>query len=344
MPFTPRTACPTFDTAHILVHVGREPADVGPSRVAEQVPGRLRRIDDPWGLTWRVRNQVHKIDVRRSVRMQVARTRQVHFERPVFVVGAPRSGTTALFRTLGAHPDLASLGHEAHDCWRRFHHPRRTGWQSDWVPAGCVSPRERSFVNRWFHARLGDGRFVEKTPENALRIPYLLELFPDAHVVWVKRDPRAVVSSMLTGWRDPAGRFRSYYVPERLSIEGYDHSSRWCFGLVDGWRDLRAAPLAKVVGEQWRQFTAGAVAGRELVPAEQWHEVQLEDLVERPTAVVGELLAALHLGDSRRVLTRAAALSERAEHSLGDRPGDWRENAEEVQSALDGLTDPRGSN
>ena len=284
-----------------------------------------------------MRNQLVKTDVRRSVREQAARFRTLRLERPVFIVGAPRSGTTALFRTLGLHPALGTLGHEAHDCWRRFHHPRRTGWQSDWVPAGAVTARERSFVHRWFHARLGDGRFVEKTPENSLRIPYLLELFPDAHVVWLKRDPRSVLSSMLNGWRDPEGRFRSYYVPERLSIDGYGHRSRWCFGLVDGWRDLRSSTLPEVVREQWCQFTAGALAGRDLVPEGRWHEVHLEDFTARPHAVVTDLLERLELPQSADVSARAAAVATAGEHSLGPRPGDWRDNEDDVRAMLAGL-------
>ena len=280
------------------------------------MPAGLRRLDDRWGLTWRVRHRLREIDPARSLRMQLARLRTLDLDRPIFIVGAPRSGTTTLFRLLGAHPDLRSLGHEGHDCWRHFHHPRRDGWQSDALDAADVTSRERSFVHRWFYARLGDGRFVEKTPENAMRIPYLLELFPRAHVVWAKRDPEATLRSMLNGWRDANGTFRSYYVPEELHIPGLAADRRWCFGLVHGWRDLRDAPLPEVVAEQWRQHVGGALAGRQLVAPERWHEVKLEDLVSAPDTTVSDLLEGLELAEAPSVLAHARELRERRENVM----------------------------
>ena len=309
------------------------------SGVTPQLQGRLARFDDPWGVTWRVRNKIAGIDLRRSYRFQAARFRELDLHEPVFIIGAPRSGTTTLFRLLGAHPELHTLGHEGHDCWRRFHHPRRSGWDSDWVTAEDVSTRERSFVRRWFVARLGEGRMVEKTPENCWRIPYLLELFPDAHVVWLKRDPRAVVNSMLNGWRDPLGRFRTYYVPDRLAIGGYSHERRWCFGLVEGWRDLRSAPLSDVVAEQFRQYVAGALSGRELVADDRWHEVRFEDLIAAPSASTEALLGRLGLASAAPVLERAQRLPTAAENALGAVPSDWRHNADEVLPIVERVHD-----
>jgi hypothetical protein len=58
-------------------------------------------------------------------------------------------------------------------------------------------------------------RFVDKTPENCLRIPYPLELFPDASFVFLRRRPADNVSSLMAGWR-ARPRFPTYRLPERL--------------------------------------------------------------------------------------------------------------------------------
>jgi hypothetical protein len=52
----------------------------------------------------------------------------------------------------------------------------------------------------------------EKTPDNVLVFPELLNLFPEAHFIYVIRDPRAVIASLLQvgmrsrkfGWKTPA--------------------------------------------------------------------------------------------------------------------------------------------
>lgn len=282
----------------------------------EQVPSRLRRFDDPWGLVWRVNNGLRALDVKRSVRLQVARVAPIDVERPILVMGVPRSATTAVFRLLGEHPDLNTLGHEGHDCWRRYQHPRRKGWASDWATADDIVPGEAAFVRRWFGSRLGPGRFVDKTPENAFRVPYLMGLFPDAHVVAVHRDPRRVLSSLLSGWRHPEGRFRSYFVPDELAIADYEPTRQWCYGLIDGWRDLRSAPIPEIVEEQYRQYVRGLVQGREAVAPAQWHDVYVEDLFADPVTITSALLEAMDLPSDPRVLAAAETLPQRRDNAM----------------------------
>ncbi|MGV2339359.1 MAG UNVERIFIED_CONTAM: sulfotransferase [Planctomycetaceae bacterium] len=42
-----------------------------------------------------------------------------------------------------------------------------------------------------------DGRVVMKSPSHTYRVPALLELFPDARFVYIRRDPRAVYQSTM---------------------------------------------------------------------------------------------------------------------------------------------------
>lgn len=311
-----------------------------PGGMQEQMGRFMRRLDDPWGIVWRVQNKIRGIDVRRTYRQQRARLLTLHQDRPVFVIGVPRSATTALYRVLSAHPELRSVGHEGHDCWRRFHHPRLGEWNSDWVGRGMVSGRERSFVRRWWYARVGDGRFLDKTPCNAMRIPYLLDLYPDAHIVWMKRDPRAVLNSLLAGWGHPRGRFRTYFVPEELAIPGYRSTHQWCFGLIEGWRELRTSPIAAIVAEQYRQYSNGALRGRKEVPPDQWHEIAMEDLLRAPETTMTVLLSRLGLPRDDAVMERARALGERAENTMSaSGPADWRHHEEAVIELVGELRD-----
>ncbi len=132
------------------------------------MPGRLAWIDDPWGIAWRTANLVRRFSLRRSLSLAANLIHPVRFERPVFIIGVPRSGTTLLFRVLATSPELGALPREGHDMWRTYHHPRYSGWRSDAVGAGKVGIGERRFVAAYLASYIGrrQRRFVEKTPEN----------------------------------------------------------------------------------------------------------------------------------------------------------------------------------
>lgn len=255
----------------------------------EQVPKTLTRFDDPWGITWRTCNILKGINGKRFGKFIFELRRQSRFERPVFIIGVSRSGTTLLFRFLASSANLGALPREGHDLWRAFHHPRYRQWASDEVSAGEVRFGERRFVSAYLKSYFEQDRFVEKTPENAFRVGYLLDLFPDARFVVVRRDPLKVVRSLIAGWRDANGRFRSYFVPEDLTIPDYPHRRRWCFALVDGWRDLRSASVPEIAVAQWAAYVDAIEKARELVKPDRWHEVFFEDLLEHPIKTAAAL-------------------------------------------------------
>ena len=303
------------------------------NQVREQMPDNLRRFDDPWGITWRLKNAVRRMNLRKFWRYQTARSKAPRHKRPIFVLGAPRSGTSMLFRLLSAHPELGSLGREGHDMWRKFHHPRQDGWGSDAVGSGQITTREREFIRRYLYMHFDQARFVEKTPENCLRLAYLQELYPDALYVFVRRDPREVMSSMLNGWRHPMGRFRSYFVPEKLEIPGYSQPHQWCFTLIGNWRDYKSQPLPRVVAEQWRQTIHGALTGRQLIGSEQWIELSLQAFTTDPCKEMRVLLDKLGLSTNDKILDLANENSV-VNAMVESTPGSWQLNASELAGML----------
>src|SRR2546422_118126 len=93
--------------------------------------------------------------------------------------------------------------------------------------AGCVAGRPRS-------GAAAGRRYLDKLPRNPLRVLYLQSLFPDASFVFLRRDGRAVVSSLMTGWRSGARFGRGMVPPIPLAIEGYEGTT-WKFLLPPGW-------------------------------------------------------------------------------------------------------------
>lgn len=134
----------------------------------------------------------------------------------------------------------------------------------------------------------GPKRLLEKTPENCLRLSFLLELFPDARFIHLVRDGRRNVASLMEGWLRP-DLFRGYRIPDRLSVAGVP-PDRWAFTLIPGWRDLAAAELAEICARQWVVCNEAVLQFRERDGHRApFLEVQFEDLAERPRQAIGRI-------------------------------------------------------
>lgn len=103
---------------------------------------------------------------------------------------------------------------------------------------------------RYFLQNESRKRFVEKTASNCFRLGYVNEVFPDAKIIYLVRDGRNNVNSLINAWLHPS-RFFTYDVPEVLHVKGYPHG-RWKFVLPPGWRQYINRSLAEVCAFQWR--------------------------------------------------------------------------------------------
>ena len=128
---------------------------------------------------------------------------------PVFVIGAPRSGTTALGKALGRHSRFYA-GDETLFLVDLFGNGRAEATYERWAgrPSSSWLRREQVSPER-FLAALGLGinalftegsdgrRWVDHTPGNTLIAGTLAGLFPGAAFLHILRDGREVVQSMI---------------------------------------------------------------------------------------------------------------------------------------------------
>ena len=163
-------------------------------------------------------------------------------------------------------------------------------------------------------------RMLEKTPKNALRVPFLAAAFPEARFIYLHRDPRPTLASMIEGWR--SGQFRTY--PTLPGWTGLD----WSFLLIPGWRSLIGAPLEEIVARQWATTTGILLDDLARLPPERWIAARHEDLVADPTAVVRRLASDLGFGWDRP-LPAALPLS-RHTYSPPDSQK-WRRHEAEIE-------------
>jgi hypothetical protein len=134
--------------------------------------------------------------------------KQLH--NPVFFVGCGRSGTTILSQTLAQHPDIAVYPNEANELW----HPHLYPWAKAtmdappiWIDpyaftqASLNQPGRDSYdaylqaVFGAYHFLHGGRVFLNKSVMVTFMIPHLLQLFPEAKLIHLVRDGRAVALS-----------------------------------------------------------------------------------------------------------------------------------------------------
>jgi hypothetical protein len=176
-------------------------------------------------------------------------------------------------------------------------------------------------------------RLVEKTPENCLRLPFLLALFPDAHVLYLTRDGRSNVHSLMEGWMQPH-LFSGYQVPAALSMPGYGRA-RWAFTLIPGWRELAASPLEEVCAWQWIRCNEAVLAHREEAAGRvPYLTLRYEDLISSPADVLAQVAEFLELDFQRDFGHLAGHLPEINAVSAPDRDKWRRKNPDAIRRIL----------
>jgi hypothetical protein len=262
-------------------------------------------------------------------------------DRPIFVVGCPRSGTSVLLDLLRQSGAVRSIQDEGHILWQAYHHPSRRGWDSDALTGQEVCPREREYIYLAVRLLVRDRRFVDKTPENCLRIPYLQELFPGASFVFLRRRAADNVSSLMEGWR-ARPRFVTYRLPEPLEGLGPLNGTRWSFVLIPGWRELRSSPLEEICARQYITCNEALLEARERDDPHRWLDVAYEDLVAAPVETAQRLYDGLELTLTPSAESFAAHLSRNVSRTSLTPPslGKWRQQNQAAIERIQPLVAP----
>ena len=256
-----------------------------------------------------------------------ARALDPRLHRPVFIVGAPRSGTTFLGSCIGRMPEVS------------YHfEPRFTKAAAGCVYDGSWSEQRAATVFRVSYSVLmlaalqGGRRFAEKTPENSFVIPFLARALPDAQFVHIVRDGRdATVSHAEKPWLAAASAGR------RRRATGLVRGPypRWW---VEEDRRAEFVAVSDLVRAAWcwRRFTEAAQAGLATLPAGRVLEVRYETVVSDPAGTAGQLAEFLGASPAGR-----QALRSGLDGAKTSSVGRWRSalSADEV-AEIDGEIGP----
>lgn len=265
---------------------------------------------------------------------------ETSFDRPVFIVSPPRSGSTLLFETLVGAPGVFTIGDESHALIEGVPGlaPAQRGHDSNRLLAEDATPEIAAQLRQRFldavrdregHAP-GDApvRLLEKTPKNALRIPFLKAVFPGARFIYLHRDPRQVLASMIEGWN--SGRFVMY--PNLPGWQGLP----WSFLLTPGWRELSGKPLADIVAAQWDTATRVLLDDLQALGRDEWTAVDHDAFLAAPQATVERLGAWAGWGWDRDL----GGVLPLSRYTLSTpAPDKWRKHAEAIEPRLAAIRD-----
>lgn len=264
----------------------------------------------------------------------------VTFDRPVFILAAPRSGSTLLFETLAEAPRVWTVGGESHLLIEGLNslNPMTGKIDSNRLEADQATDWVIQTLHQRFAQSLQDRdgqepgsgrpvRFLEKTPKNALRQPFLDRVFPDALYIWLYRDPRPNISSMMEAWKT-----RRWVTYPRL--RGW-RGPAWSLLLPPGWQQLAGKPLAEICAFQWETANRIILDDLETLPDNRWIACDYEEVIASPQSVIRRICSFAGLDIDERLAQRLSGelpLS-RYTQSAPD-PEKWRRNEAEIEPVL----------
>ncbi len=209
----------------------------------------------------------------REYMARIAATRPGHeSDKPLFVLGMPRSGTTLTEQILASHPEIMGVGERPyanqsfHSLPNWLHSTAKT---LDLVPHLQAKPLRQiaqwhlqqlqQLENKWGKKQPAR-RIVDKMPDNYLLIGWIMTLFPNARIIYAQRDVRDVA---LSCWMTQFARLRWAFDQTHIARRIVDH-----LRIMRHWQALM----------------------REFFP-DQWLETSYEALVTDPETKIRQLVA-----------------------------------------------------
>ena len=228
---------------------------------------------------------------------------KIQIEKPIFIVGAAHSGTSFLGKALKQHPSFATWT-ETNNIWM---------WGNvfkgdDQLTENDLNQKIKKHIEKKFIRYLqksGKERICDKTPRNCLRIPFIVSVFPDAKIIHIIRDGRAVIASTKKEykrplyWSEVRAKLRKIPIWEwYMFIPTIPLFVKTMMGIsLNYWgakpprwnEEIDKLSPNAVLAKQWVETMKIATqAGRKIAPDNYW-EIRYEDLINSPQKIITEI-------------------------------------------------------
>ncbi len=274
-------------------------------------------------------------------------------EKPIFIVGSHRSGTTVLYDSLCKHPSLAYFTNStalipeipilnqrlgdliglqdiqlerffkdgvnyAYDSpsegiriWEHYMDPDA----DHCLDEGSSNPEMDTYLKETIVKHLKHfekSRFINKNPDNSVRLRYINKIFPDALFIHIIRDARAVCASYLKAQE----RVREFFGPDHPHAQHGTKVKDW-----DEMRQMWADDPVAGAGHLWVKIIETIDQDRHAIPDERFIEFHFEDFCADPDSYFRQVIDFCQLPMTPE--TQAIFDQEAANISLGGRNSSW---------------------
>jgi len=187
---------------------------------------------------------------------------------------------------------------------------------------------------------LKEYRVLDKTPPNTYRVAYLKAAFPDAKFIYITRDGKTNVSSLIEGWRSTNNErfnfaFRKFYdYNSRLNIRGYS-GGVWKFTNPPGWEQFldKEVGLEEIAAYQWSSAHKYALEAFDKMSADDYMLIKYEDLVKRSPELIEKICGFIdvpYAGTVKAMAEKPPVVSTKTKPD----PNKWLKNQELIQSIM----------
>jgi hypothetical protein len=272
------------------------------------------------------------------------------FDRPVFIIAAPRSGSNLLFEQLCKVRGFWHIGGESHGIFDRvlghsFENPRfdsiratrdderpkRTAKIVDLFTRRMIeAERDIRFLELPEAERPQRVRILDKLPKNSFRVSFLNASFPDAKFIYLWREPKGNISSLIEAWREgrDSGRFVTY---EQLPGTSFRN---WCLVLPPGWQQVVSGAIEDITAFQWVSANQTALDDLSKLPSDRWCSVSYADLTRQPSVELRRLCNFVGLECDERELLAAGELELSRTTLTPPSEDKWKKNVDLIERIL----------
>ncbi len=273
------------------------------------------------------------------------------FDAPIFIVAAPRSGSTMLFEALKENKDFWTIGDESHQVFESVKelHPAANGFDSNSLGAEHLNDGVGRAIVGGFIRRLRTNngqsfsdlgvdlqpsalRFLEKTPKNALRIRFLKALFPSAKFIFLHRQAEPNIASIMDAWA--SGKFVTY--PNLPNWQG----PSWSLLLCPQWQRFNGKPLAEIAAWQWASTNRQILNDLSSFAQQDWCAVSYEQVLLDKAAVFSRLceFAGVPFGPRMQALATQPLPPSKYTVSMPNNEK-WRKHETDIHQAMAQITE-----
>ncbi|MFK5892196.1 MAG: sulfotransferase [Pseudomonadota bacterium] len=268
----------------------------------------------------------------------------------VFIVSTPRSGSTMLFNLLMQGPDFWTIGCESHGVYARFPNLKAENQSLD---SGCLTKAHAdnetsesmralylsSIMNRdkvsYISAEQSGFNkavcFLEKTPRNSLNIKFLMQVFPDAKFIYLHRDAKQNISSMIEAWG--VGKETGQFVTFR-DLPDWP-LKYWCFILPPGWRKYKDKSIAEIAAFQWKSCNEIIMKNLSKLDKNRWMSLSYQDLIDNSEKQIKRMCKFSGVDFDDRLLSAAKNKRPLSQTTISEPHSEkWRRHESEIMPLL----------